>query len=194
MCAASSATRSPSSAVRHWRSSLAGWSFTALLLALCLASSPAFAQSSPPTPPLGSSDYESFLADSLTVRAQLAASRQALKLALAEKQSIERNLAAAQKRLDDLLSSATQHSDDSTLLYEQALAEVRRLKAQLSASQSSVDELRASLESKAAEYDRKLAQAQEKAQGLERENRVLKWAAGILGAAAVGLGVWAAVK
>lgn len=117
-----------------------------------------------------------------------------MKLALAEKQSIERNLAAAQKRLDDLLSSATQHSDDSMQLYEQALAEVRRLKAQLSASQSSVDELRASLESKAAEYDRKLAQAQEKAQGLERENRVLKWAAGILGAAAVGLGVWAAVK
>lgn len=194
MCAASSATRSRSSAVRHWPSSLAGWSFTALLLALCLASSPAFAQNSPPTPPLGSSDYASFLADSLTVRAQLAASRQTLELALVEKQSIERNLADAQKRLDELLSSATQHSDDSMQLYEQALAEVRRLTEQLSASQSSVDELQRNLESKAAEYDRRLAQAQEKAQGLERENRVLKWAAGILGAAAVGAAIWAVAK
>jgi chromosome segregation ATPase len=163
-------------------------------LALCLASSPVFAQNSPPTPPLGSSDYTTFLADSLTVRVQLAASRQALELALAEKQSIKRNLADAQKRLDGLLSSATQHSDDSMLLYKQALAEVRKLKAQLNASQSSVDELRASLESKAAEYDRELVQAEVKAQGLERENRALKWLAGILAAASVALGVWIAVK
>lgn len=117
-----------------------------------------------------------------------------MELALVEKQSIERNLADAQKRLDELLSSATQHSDDSMQLYEQALAEVRRLTEQLSASQSSVDELQRNLESKAAEYDRRLAQAQEKAQGLERENRVLKWAAGILGAAAVGAAIWAVAK
>ena len=194
MCAASSATRSPFSPVRHWPSSSPGrWSI-ALALALCLLTSPAFAQNLPPTPPLGSSDYESFLADSLTVRVQLTASRQALELALDEKQNIERSLAAAQKRLDELLSSATQHSDDSTQLYEQALGEVRRLTAQLSASRTSVDELRANLESKAAEYDRKLAQAQEKATALERENRALKVIAGILGALAAALGVWVAVK
>lgn len=117
-----------------------------------------------------------------------------MELALEEKQNIERSLAAAQKRLDELLSSATQHSDDSTQLYEQALGEVRRLTAQLSASRTSVDELRANLESKAAEYDRKLAQAQEKATALERENRALKVIAGILGALAAALGVWVAVK
>jgi len=194
VCAASSATRSPFSPVRHWPSSSPGrWSI-ALALALCLLTSPAFAQNLPPTPPLGSSDYESFLADSLTVRVQLTASRQALELALDEKQNIERSLAVAQKRLDELLSSATQHSDDSMLLYEQASAEVRKLKAQLSASQSSVDELQRNLESKAAEYDRKLAQAQARAVALERENRALKWVAGILGALAVAAGVWAAIK
>lgn len=186
--------RSPSSPGRHWPSYSAGWSFIGLLLALCLLSSPIFAQPSPPILPLGSSDYTTFLADSLTVRAQLSASKQALELALAEKQSIEGNLADAQKRLDELLSSATQHSNDSMQSYEQALEEVRKLTEQLSASQSSVDELQRSLESKAAEYDRKLAQAQTRAQALERENRMLKWTAGVLGAAAVGLGVWVVAK
>jgi hypothetical protein len=194
MCGGSSATGSPSSRGRLWPSYSPGrWSI-ALALALCLLTLPAFAQNSPPTPPLGSSDYESFLADSLTVRVQLTASRQALELALEEKQSIECNLAVAQKRLDELLSSATQHSDDSTLLYAQALAEVRKLTAQLSESRSSVDELQRNLESKAAEYDRKLAQAKKRALGLERENRALKWIAGILGALATALGVWAVAK
>ena len=194
MCAASTATRLPSSAVRHWPSSLAGWLFTALLLTLCLLTSPIFAQNLLPTPPLGSSDYANFRADSLIVRAQLTASRQALELALAEKASIECNLAEAQKRLAALLSSATQHSDDSMLLYEQALAEVRRLTAQLSASQSSVDELQRNLESKAAEYEKKLAQAQSKALSLERQTRALKWLAGILGALLAAVTTWAVVK
>jgi hypothetical protein len=194
MCGGSSAMHSPSSRGPRLPFSSPGRLSTALALALCLLTSPLYGQNSPPIPPLGSSDYASFLVDSLTVRVQLTASRQALELALEEKQSIECNLAVAQKRLDELLSSATQHSDDSTQLYAQALAEVRKLTAQLSESRSSVDELQRNLESKAAEYDRKLAQAEKRAQGLERENRALKWVAGILGAGAVGLGVWAIAK
>lgn len=111
------------------------------------------------------------------VKLQLAASKAALTQALAEKQGIVQNLATAQKKYDDLLASATQHSEGSTTSLEQASAEVRQLTQQLSDSQTSVDALRASLTSKEAEYSQKLAKAESRATALEAQDGWLKAAA-----------------
>jgi len=163
-------------------------------LALCLPTWPTSAQGSLPTSRLGPADYQTFRDDWLTVRLQLAASRQALEKALEEKRNIERLLSSSQEKLERLLTSATEHSQELTNSLEQALQEVATLRQQLSESESSVVELRASLESAEKRYDQELRKAQAKAKALERENCLLKIGCGLLAAAALALGIWAASK
>jgi DNA repair exonuclease SbcCD ATPase subunit len=184
----------PSRPARRSRWSWPGLWCIALALALCLPSSPASAQSSPPTSRLGPADYQSFQADLLTVRLQLAASRQALEKALEEKRNIEQLLSNSQAKLEKLLTNATEHSQELTSSLEQALREVVTLRQRLSESESSVAELLANLESAEKRYDQELGKAQARAKALERENCLLKVGCGLLAAGALALGIWAAVK
>jgi multidrug resistance efflux pump len=165
--------------------------FIALALALCLPSWLASAQPSPPTSRLGSEDYQTFQADWLIVRLQLAASRSALEQALSENAIIKDNLQKAEENAKCWEQSAMQQSEDSKKRYEEALQEVATLRQHLSESESLVAELRTNLESAEEKYDRALQQAQARAKSLERENRLLKIGCGLLAAAALGLGIWA---
>jgi chromosome segregation ATPase len=153
-----------------------------------------YAQSLPPTPPLGSQDYVQFQTDLAIVKARWKASQEALAAALQQKQVIEANLADATQKYDDLLASVTGHSGDSTTYLQGLLAEIQTLKGQLKDSQSSVDVLRGNLESAKAEYDQKFQEAQSRAKALERENGWLKVGLVVLGAATLGLGVYAILK
>ena len=168
---------SPASSSRWW----AGiFSNIALILALFLQSWPSSGQTGKPTPQIGSGDYQQFRDNCLTVKLELLASKEAWTRALNEKEIISQKLEAAEILYDSLLASATQHSIDSAKSLENALQEVKTLSAQLKESKSSVNELRRDLESKQAEYDQALEKAQDTAEALEAENRILKWACGIL--------------
>ena len=165
--------------------------FIALALALCLPSWLASAQPSFPISRLGPEDYQTFQADWLTVRLQLAASKSALEQALSENATIKDNLQKAEENAKRWEQNAMRQSEDSKKLYEQLLQEVAMLRQRLSESESLVAELRTNLESAEKKYDRALQQAQARAKSLERENRLLKIGCGLLAATALGLGIWA---
>jgi multidrug efflux pump subunit AcrA (membrane-fusion protein) len=165
--------------------------FIALALALCLPSWLASAQPSFPISRLGPEDYQTFQADWLTARLQLAASRSALEQALNENAIIKDNLQKAEENAKRWEQSAMQQSEDSKKRYEVALQEVATLRQHLSESESLVAELQTSLESAEEKYDQSLQQAEARAKALERENCLLKIGCGLLAAGAVGLGIWA---
>ena len=92
-------------------SSSAGRLFFVLTLILLLPILPSYGQDGKQISRLGPTDYQSYQADLLIVRARLNACEQALQQALGEKQNIERSLAAAQMKYNELLASVMQHSE-----------------------------------------------------------------------------------
>ncbi len=177
-----------------WRSPrgprVAGFSSLGLLLAIAilfLLISPLSAQSSPPISPLGPSDYQSFRADWATVSAQLENYESSYRQALNVNASISAELKQARAELQT-------YRDSSTQSYLDLLQRVTTLELQLSDSDALVSELRSSLESKRAEYQAKLQEAQEAAAGLERSRSL--WRGGAIAGwiVAIILGLLAAFR
>jgi hypothetical protein len=97
------------------------------------------------TPRLTTQDSLDFSSNLQIVRDGSVNLKLALEQALQEKQIIEQVLFEAQKRYDDLVSSAMQHSADLTLSLEQALTVILALREQLKNSSDLVGDLRAQL-------------------------------------------------
>lgn len=121
------------------------------------------------------------------MRLQLESYETVLKLALGVNESISEELRRAQAELQN-------YKDSSTQSYSDLLERVATLERQLSESNASVNELRSSLDSKAQEYQEKLREAGSQAKRLERSAKGWRAAAITAIAAAVGAGIWAAVK
>ena len=171
----------------RWRCRAPAWCVCAATTWLCLASLPTWAQNSPPPSPIGAADYQQFRTDCEVVRLQLESYETVLKLALGVNASISEELKRAQEELQNYKASSTQS-------YNDLLERVTTLERQLSESNASVNELRSSLDSKRAEYQEKLRAAEQQAKRLQRSRN--GWRAGAIAAivAAVGAGIWAAVK
>ena len=171
----------------RWRCRALAWSACVAITWLCLASFPLSAQSSPLPSRIGAADYTTFRADCETVRLQLESYETVLKLALGVNASISEELRRAQEELQSYKESSTQS-------YSDLLTRVATLERQLSESNASVNELQSRLDSKAQEYQEKLREASAQAKRLERSRN--GWRAGAIAAiaAAVGAGIWAAMK
>jgi predicted RNase H-like nuclease (RuvC/YqgF family) len=178
---------SPLSSQSRSRFSWAGRFSIALLSALFLLNLPAFAQSSPQTPPLGVQDYQDFKVNLAIAKARFLASQQALQSATQENAIIKAALQQAQQQQQQHNSDSTQSSTEESTL-------AASLTKQLQDSNNTVSELRGNLESAAKDYDQQLQQDQVKAKALERENLFLKIGIGVCAAVTVGAIVYAVAK
>jgi hypothetical protein len=162
----------------------------ALLLAL---SSPSWRGRAQETTPPTTQDWQNYWDAVETVKQRSASSKLALEQALQEKQGIEKNLRDWEKRYSDLLRSATEHSLDSTLSYEQALTIILILRQQLNDSSSLVDSLRADLKTQQDSEQVKIEQVQVAFElDVKRTKSDLFWTRVALAAVAVvaaGIGV-----
>lgn len=176
-----------SSARRPCSRSIAWWSCLATLL-LCLPASTLSGQSTPQPSPPSKESFQKFELNLQTVIAKVAFWKETCQRALDENASIRQSLIEEQKRYEELIASATEHSDASISSLEQALQTIRSLRLLLKASDDSVKTAQERLASAEAEHAAALEKASKDVRRLEDANFWLTVGLIVVGTIAVGEG------
>jgi chromosome segregation ATPase len=139
--------------------------------------------------PPSKESYQKYAVNLQTVIAKVAFWKANYQQALIEKERATQSLKEAEKRYDDLLTSATEHSDDSIASLEQALLTIRSLRLLLRASDDSVKTAQERLASAEVEHSAALTKAEASAKRLEDANFWLTVGLIAVGVLAIGEGV-----